>query len=163
MEIVLLSILCSFILLTLVLATVISYNKSQYYQKLNIETEKQKVLLLEQISKLTEIKDFQLRNQEYAELFTSSINTINFLVDAYKEVQERFAEIMVDKSLEYHKYNVELANLLNQLIPVSKVISRQEGWKMNRELNQVIKIVQQFQRLDVKVQGETETAKEKID
>lgn len=90
------------------------------------------------------------------------LDTLIMITTAYKETQENFGSILIDKTLETQSYNNELAVLLNELIPVSKIISQQEGWKLNKELAKLVHIVQQFQRIEVKVKESMRTDGQKV-
>lgn len=59
------------------------------------------------------------------------------------------------------KTNEDFAKLLNDLIPIAEIITKNTGWTLNRELNKIVAICNQYRNLVIDNKMESDEEQEK--
>jgi hypothetical protein len=62
---------------------------------------------------------------------------------------------LVNRYAELYDENQKMANLINQIVPVAEIISKNTGWALNKDLNKIVSICNQFRNMSADDKMET--------
>lgn len=68
---------------------------------------------------------------------------------------------ILNRYAELYDENQKMAELINQIVPVAEIISKNTGWALNKDLNKIVSICNQFRNMSVDDKMETNEEQEK--